>query len=94
LKLSAGSGGLSFGRQSVETFAVSTAHDAIQQLSTGNGRIVRGFEFSVCCGPQMRERADILAANFTTTLPSCLGVSKVTGTVFDVSIVSEWLVRL
>lgn len=88
-KVSSRSGGISFGHQSVTTFAVSTSSKAVELL-TKSSRAVQGFDVSVSCGSQLRERADLLSANFVPVLPGCLGISKLSGSAFDISFVSEY----
>lgn len=87
-KISSRSGGISFGHQSVTTFAISTSSKAVEQL-TKSPRAIRGFDVSVSCGSQLRERADVLSANFIPVLQGCLGISKLSGSAFDISFVSE-----
>ena len=85
VQVSMGSGGISFGSQTTSTFAVCTSTQAEDAILSPAGRRAAGMEFNINCGSRIQERADLLAADFSAG-DGTVGVSKVTGSMLDLSV--------
>lgn len=85
LDISYGSFGLSLGRTTTCSFVACMGKQFQEQLLAKGKRTLRGLDASVLCGWSLQERADFLTMNCAGGMVDTVGVSSVSGGIFDLS---------
>ena len=92
LTLKLGCVGLSVGRTTCHTFAVGIARTARDEILKGH--VISGLDFNIECGAKIVEKSDVISVNFSSADLCTVGVSKVSGAMFDFSFTSTLFISL